>query len=137
MTLTSLLVKNIAELCSLSSIMNGGKMNSTINGQRGKNTLIIILILLIILLIKGFIVYMLYNYMMPKLLYSLSALISLFFCEWILIEAKHKNDRIILLLFFTIIFFLENFRIFAFMISIFLEESWRNNSILTIEKFKS
>lgn len=72
MTLTSLLVKNVAELCSLSSIMNGGKMNNSINGQRGKNTLIIILILLIILLIKGFIVYMLYNYMMPKLLYSLS-----------------------------------------------------------------
>ena len=76
MTATTLLVQNIVDLFSMSSIMQGGKMNNSMNSNmydgKQKNILMIILMLLILLLIKGLIVYLLYNFMMPKLIYSLS-----------------------------------------------------------------
>jgi hypothetical protein len=78
MTTTSLLLENIQNLFIQSSVLSGGKLNSknsgmeTYNGSP-KNSLLMIFLILLLLLIKGFIVYLVYNSMMPKLIYSLSS----------------------------------------------------------------
>ena len=61
----NLLVQNM-----ISSMSGGGKNN--INGYQKPNVFVIMLITLLLLLIKGFIVYLAYNLMMPKLIYSVS-----------------------------------------------------------------
>ena len=107
MSSTTLLVQNIADLFSMSSFMQGGKMNSGMNGStyngKQKNILMIILILLILLLIKGLIVYLLYNFMMPKLLYSFSENKSLE-----IIESNFKpisfTESVLLVILFNVLF---------------------------------
>ncbi len=104
MTATTLLVQNIADLFSMSSIMQGGKMNNGSNYDgKQKNILIIILMLLILLLIKGLIVYLLYNFMMPKILYSLSENKSLE-----IIESNFKpisfTESVLLVILFNVLF---------------------------------
>lgn len=69
---TGLLIQNIAELFSMSPMIGSGKTNNFQNINKQKNIFFIILFLLILLLIKGLIVYLLYNFMIPKLIYSVS-----------------------------------------------------------------
>jgi cytochrome b subunit of formate dehydrogenase len=107
MTATTLLVQNIADLFSMSSLMQGGKMNTSMNSSiynsKQKNILIIILMLLILLLIKGLIVYLLYNFMMPKLIYSFSENKSLE-----IIESNFKpisfTQSVLLVILFNVLF---------------------------------
>ena len=69
------LIQNMAELFTMSSSMNGGKMNnsnSSMYSTKQTNVLIILLMTLIAILLKGLIVYLLYNFMAPKIIYSLS-----------------------------------------------------------------
>lgn len=111
MTATTLLVQNIADLFSMSSIMQGGKMNNSMNNGmnsaiyngKQKNILMIILMLLILLLVKGLIVYLLYNFMMPKIIYSLSENKSLE-----IIESNFKpisfTESVLLVILFNVLF---------------------------------
>jgi flagellar basal body-associated protein FliL len=103
MTVTTLLVQNIAELFSMSSLMQGGKMNNSMNNNKQKNILIIILMLLILLLIKGLIVYLLYNFMIPKIIYSVSENKSLE-----IIESNFKpisfTESVFLVILFNVLF---------------------------------
>ena len=72
---TSFLIQNMAELFTMSSSMNGGKMNnsnSSMYSAKQTNVLVILLMTLIAILLKGLIVYLLYNFMAPKIIYSLS-----------------------------------------------------------------
>ena len=70
---TNLLIQNMAELFSVSSIMKGGRsdnMNSYMSKQN--NFLVSILMILLLILIKGCIIFLLYNFLVPKIIYSLS-----------------------------------------------------------------
>jgi len=76
---TTFLIQNIAELYTISSFMEGGKLNKnntyieSINyANKQKNILISLLIVLFAILLKGIIVFLLYNYLVPKIIYSLS-----------------------------------------------------------------
>ena len=76
---TTFLIQNIAELYTMSSFMEGGKLNKTntyvdnINYTcKQQNILISLLMILIAILLKGIIVYLLYNFIVPKIIYSLS-----------------------------------------------------------------
>ena len=76
---TSFLIQNIAELYTMSSYMQGGKLNKNniqIDGinyaNKQKNILISLLMILFAILLKGVIVYLLYNFLVPKIIYSLS-----------------------------------------------------------------
>ena len=72
---STLLIQDISELFSMSSIMQGGKLNNTNNiNYTNKQTKILgdILGILIFILLKGCIVYLLYNFLVPKIIYSLS-----------------------------------------------------------------
>ena len=75
MTISSLLIENIATFLNSDQIMKGGKMNNsgtTIQGNKTSNVFVIMVITFIYILIKGIIVYILYNMLVPKLIYSLS-----------------------------------------------------------------
>jgi hypothetical protein len=66
-----LLQHSILELISKSELMGGGgKSNKLINNQ--PNFLLLLLISLFFLLIKGYIVYLAYNIVIPKIMYSIS-----------------------------------------------------------------
>lgn len=69
---SNLLIQNIAELFTMSSVMNGGKSNNVGYTNKQTNVFIILLMTLFFILIKGLIVYLLYNFMVPKIMYSLS-----------------------------------------------------------------
>ena len=71
---TSFLIQNISELFTISSMMEGGKMNkNSINYyDKQRNVLMSFLLVLFVILLKGIIVYFLYNFMVPKIIYSLS-----------------------------------------------------------------
>ena len=70
---TNLLIQNIAELFTVSSIMQGGKYNNINNYMNKQNNFFIsILMILLLILIKGCIIFLLYNFLVPKLIYSLS-----------------------------------------------------------------
>lgn len=71
MTVSSMLIQNIVDLYTSYNIMKGGKNMNSIKPKE-TNFFILLLIILIYLLIKGLIVYIAYNYMVPKLMYSLS-----------------------------------------------------------------
>ena len=76
---TSFLIQNIAELFTMSSNMQGGKLNKN-NTQidnfnylnKQKNILLSFVMILFVLILKGYIVYLLYNFIVPKIIYSLS-----------------------------------------------------------------
>jgi len=55
---------------SSNSIMSGGKPMT--NNIKTPGVISLFLIVLLLLLIKGFIVYVLYNYLVPEIIYSLS-----------------------------------------------------------------
>jgi hypothetical protein len=61
----NLLVQNI-----MSNISGGAK--NFVNNSPKSNLFTVMLITLILLLVKGFIVYLAYNLLMPKLIYSIS-----------------------------------------------------------------
>ena len=76
---TTFLIQNIAELYTMSSFMDGGKLNKnniyndSLNyANKQKNILISLLMILFAILLKGIIVYLLYNFLVPKIIYSLS-----------------------------------------------------------------
>jgi hypothetical protein len=77
MTTTALLLENIKDLFMQSSVLAGGKVtnkNMNIDHYRGpNNNLFMIFLILLLLLIKGFIVYLVYNTLVPKLIYSLAS----------------------------------------------------------------
>lgn len=106
MTISTFLIQNVAELFTTNSLMNGGKISSKsnidiVNQLPSKQNFILISLFayLIILLIKGFIVYLLYNILMPKLIYSLNQDKSL---EMIELNFKPINfTESILLVIFT------------------------------------
>ena len=76
MTATGFLLQNITELFTHSSFMRGGSsINKTLkdnvsNNQR--NLFIYFIFILFMLLLKGFIVYLAYNFVVPKVMYSMS-----------------------------------------------------------------
>jgi hypothetical protein len=74
MSTSSLLIQNISDLFTLSSFMTGGKMNKNIDPYTNKQTNIffILLTILLMLLLKGLIVFYTYNFLVPKLILSLS-----------------------------------------------------------------
>jgi hypothetical protein len=75
MTVSSLLIENIATFLNSDQIMKGGKMNnsvSTTQGNKSSNVFVIMVLTFIYIMIKGVIVYILYNMLVPKLIYSLS-----------------------------------------------------------------
>lgn len=70
MVLDLLFTNIVNKLSGSDSIMSGGKINT---GTAPKNNFfIMLLVILFLLLIKGLIVYILYNNLMPKLIYSVS-----------------------------------------------------------------
>jgi hypothetical protein len=69
---SNLLIQNIAELFTMSSTMNGGRSNNIGYTSKQNNVLVILSMTLFFILIKGLIVYLLYNFMVPKIMYSLS-----------------------------------------------------------------
>lgn len=75
MSSTNFLIQNIAELFATKNIISGGNLSNASNmpNMHGKSvTLWYFLCLLIAILLKGLIVYLLYNFMVPKIIYSLS-----------------------------------------------------------------
>jgi hypothetical protein len=71
--MTTGLVGNVAELLSLS--MAGGSMKGSSSqsvSQKGTTVLMYIFITILVIFIKAYIVYLGYNYMMPRLIFSLS-----------------------------------------------------------------
>jgi hypothetical protein len=77
MTVTAFLLQNITELFAYSSLMKGGSdnVNKTLklnvsNNQR--NLFIYFIFTVFMLLLKGFIVYLSYNFVIPKIMYSIS-----------------------------------------------------------------
>ena len=76
----NLLVTNIVDTLTYSSLsMVGGKINQNYSSKN--NFFSVILILFILLLIKGYIIYILYNNLVPKIIYSLSDKKSLDYIE--------------------------------------------------------
>ena len=75
MTTTTLLLENIKDLFMQSSVLAGGKISNKNIDQYNhpNNNLFMIFLILLLLLIKGFIVYLVYNTLIPKLIYSLSS----------------------------------------------------------------
>jgi len=106
MSATQLLIKNLTELLSSSSSAHIGGTNIT-NGDAKASILLYSLILILIsILIKGYIVYLLYNFLVPKLIYSLSSSINPRSLE--MIENNFKTltfgECILLVIFFNTLF---------------------------------
>ncbi len=74
MTLTSLLVENFVSSISSNDINNKmiGGASMMKNAPKSSNFLTLLLIVLIILLIKALIVYIGYNFIVPRIIYSMS-----------------------------------------------------------------
>lgn len=122
MTLTSLLVENFVDMVqqSNSSVtssysMTGGAVKRTMSSMSSSSTqprsfgnfILLLVIFLIIILIKAFIVYIGYNYIVPKLQYSLYSTTD----KKISLEEMEMNFRkitftesIILVIFFNTLF---------------------------------
>jgi hypothetical protein len=75
MTTTAILLENIKDLFMQPSILTGGKISNKNMDQYNhpNNNLFMIFLILLLLLIKGFIVYLVYNTLMPKLIYSVAS----------------------------------------------------------------
>jgi len=72
MSLSTFLFENIPDIFTISSnIMRGGKLEQ-ITPKR-KNPFMILLIIIFMILLKGLIIYLLYNNLVPKLIYSLGS----------------------------------------------------------------
>ena len=74
MAITNLLIQNITELYTSYGIMKGGKLNAPSTVVKPNKVIILFisfLIILFVLLIKALIVFTVYNYLTPKLIYSL------------------------------------------------------------------
>ena len=72
MSLSTFLFENIPDIFTISSnIMRGGKLEQI--APKRKNPLMILLIIIFMILLKGLIVYLLYNNLVPKLIYSLGS----------------------------------------------------------------
>jgi hypothetical protein len=105
MTTTQLLIQNLSELLSASTVLKGGQI---MNNSSNKSSVLIysFILILIALIIKGFIVYILYNYLVPKLIYSLSSSVKPTSFEYI--ENNFKNltfgESILLVIFFNTLF---------------------------------
>jgi len=67
----NLLVQNVAQFLSAPGVMSGGK-NAVSSVKQSPNFFLLMLFTLLILLVKGLIVYLAYNMLMPKLIYSIS-----------------------------------------------------------------
>ena len=75
MTTTGFLLQNITELFTHSSLMGGGgnNLNKTLKGNvsnNQRNLFIYFIFIVFMLLLKGFIVYLSYNFIVPKIMYS-------------------------------------------------------------------
>lgn len=76
MTLTSFVVKNLMNSIdsgvSSESIKFGGLKSSTVSQQPKGSMWILLVVVFIIILIKAFIVYLGYNFIVPKIMFSIS-----------------------------------------------------------------
>ena len=74
MSTSSLLIQNISELFTMSSFMTGGKLNRNVDQFTNKknNVLFMLFTILLMLLLKGLIVFIIYNFLTPKLMESVS-----------------------------------------------------------------
>ncbi len=70
MTLTSLVVENFVNSISSNSLKSGGAKGMNVHSP--PSMFMLLFVLLLIILIKAFIVYLGYNFIVPKLMYSLS-----------------------------------------------------------------
>jgi len=76
MSLSTFLFENIPDIFSVTSIipsniMKGGKLEQMTYNR--KNPFMILLIIIFMILVKGLIIYLLYNNLVPKLIYSLGS----------------------------------------------------------------
>jgi ABC-type protease/lipase transport system fused ATPase/permease subunit len=74
MSTSSLLIQNISDLFTMSSFMTGGKLNRNVDPFTNKknNVIFMLFTILLMLLLKGLIVFIIYNFLTPKLMESLS-----------------------------------------------------------------
>ena len=73
MSATQILIKNLSELLSSNPSMHIGGKNITTPDAKTSILLYSLILILISILVKGYIVYLLYNFLVPKLIYSLSS----------------------------------------------------------------
>ena len=106
MSATHLLIQNLSELLSSNSIMQGGAQKVGSTGDKSSILLYSLILILLSILIKGYIVYLLYNFLVPKLIYSLSSSINPRSLE--MIENNFKTltfgECILLVIFFNTLF---------------------------------
>lgn len=73
----SLIIKNLTDLMSsMPNLSNQSGGNKVMNMQQNKTEVFFFsfLLILIVLVIKGYIVYIVYNFLIPKLVHSLSSI---------------------------------------------------------------
>ena len=109
MTNTSFLIQNIAELFSMKTVMTGGtEKNTPFNNSytnKSNITLMVLFGTLIAILIKGLIVYLLYNFMVPKIMYSLSENKSLEIIESNFKTLSYSESILLVILTNTLFYF--------------------------------
>ena len=109
MTNTGSLIQNIAELFAMRNVMSGGadknlQFNSSY-ANKSNITLMVLLGTLIAILIKGLIVYLLYNFMVPKIMYSLSENKSLEIIESNFKTLSYSESILLVILTNTLFYF--------------------------------
>lgn len=109
MTNTGVLIQNIAELFAMRTVMTGGtEKNLPFNNaytNKSNITLMVLLGTLIAILIKGLIVYLLYNFMVPKIIYSLSENKSLEIIESNFKTLSYSESILLVILTNTLFYF--------------------------------
>jgi hypothetical protein len=106
MSATQLLIKNLSELLSSSSTLTGGQKGGPAQVDKSSILLYSMILILISILIKGYIVYLIYNFLVPKLIYSLSSSTNPRSLETIENNFKTLSfgECILLVIFFNVLF---------------------------------
>jgi hypothetical protein len=106
MSASQLLIQNLTELLTASSTLVGGNKINNSASNKSPILFLSLLLILFVLIIKGYIVYLVYNYLMPKLIYSLSSSINPVSLEYI--ENHFKtitfSESILLVILFNTLF---------------------------------
>ena len=76
MSASQIIIKNLTDLISTTTSSNQSGGNKIMNMQQNKASIFFysFLLILIVLVIKGFIVYIVYNFLVPKLVHSISSI---------------------------------------------------------------
>jgi hypothetical protein len=106
MSATQLLIKNLSELLSSSTILTGGQKGGPAQIDKSSILLYSMVLILISILIKGYIIYLIYNFLVPKLIYSLSSSTNTRSLETIENNFKTLSfgECILLVIFFNVLF---------------------------------